>query len=58
MSLNHQKIIILKVEKKHTKYGLSRKEDILTPHRPQIWEYDVTYPHFDLSHDTFLAIKL
>ena len=36
---------------------MSRKEDILTPHGPQIREYGVTYPHFDLSHGTYLAIK-
>ena len=57
MRLNHLKIIILKVEKKHTKYGLSCKEDTLAPRGPQIREYDVTYPHFDLSHGTYLAIK-
>ena len=56
MRLNHQKIIIL-VEKKHIKYGLSRKEDILTPRGPQIRESDVTYPHFNLSHGTYLAFK-
>ena len=24
---------------------------------PKIREYDITYPHFDLSHGTYLAVK-